>query len=201
MARNVLGGELEPCSFEPLTGFYRDGCCESGGDDDGVHTVCVVMTGEFLEFSRAHGNDLSTPDAGARVPRARPGRPLVPLRVALAGGLRGGHGARRSSSRRRTRARSSGARSPRCRPTRPRPDEHRRRARRTTERDGRVRVRVEPGPKRVRAYLGGTAVVDSTHVRLVWEQPAYPTYYFPLADVRTDLLHADRRDAPITEPG
>jgi len=61
MARNVLGGELEPCSFEPLTGFYRDGCCESGGDDDGVHSVCVIVTDEFLEFSRARGNDLSTP--------------------------------------------------------------------------------------------------------------------------------------------
>ena len=61
MARNVLGTELEPCSFDPLTGFYRDGCCESGGDDEGVHSVCVVMTAAFLEFSRAHGNDLSTP--------------------------------------------------------------------------------------------------------------------------------------------
>ena len=61
MARNVLGGELEPCSLDPLTGFYRDGCCESGGDDDGVHSVCAVMTSEFLEFSRANGNDLSTP--------------------------------------------------------------------------------------------------------------------------------------------
>ena len=61
MARNVLGGELEPCSFEPLTGFYRDGCCDTGGDDEGVHTVCVVMTDEFLAYSRAQGNDLSTP--------------------------------------------------------------------------------------------------------------------------------------------
>jgi len=61
MALNVLGNDLEPCSFDPLTGFYRDGCCESGGDDPGVHTVCAVMTLEFLEFSRAQGNDLSTP--------------------------------------------------------------------------------------------------------------------------------------------
>ena len=61
MARNVLGGELELCSLDPLTGFYRDGCCESGGDDPGVHSVCVVVTDEFLEFSRAQGNDLSTP--------------------------------------------------------------------------------------------------------------------------------------------
>jgi hypothetical protein len=61
MALNVLGGDLEPCGFDPLTGFYRDGCCESGGDDPGVHTVCAVMTREFLEFSREQGNDLSTP--------------------------------------------------------------------------------------------------------------------------------------------
>jgi uncharacterized protein len=61
MARNVLGGELEPCSFDPLTGFYRDGCCETGAEDAGVHVVCAEMTAEFLEFSRAVGNDLSTP--------------------------------------------------------------------------------------------------------------------------------------------
>ena len=61
MARNVLGGELQPCSYQPLTGFYRDGCCESRGDDTGVHSVCAVMTLEFLEFSRSVGNDLSTP--------------------------------------------------------------------------------------------------------------------------------------------
>jgi hypothetical protein len=61
MARNVLGGELEPCGLDPLTGFYRDGCCESGGDDVGVHSVCAVMSDDFLEFSRAQGNDLSTP--------------------------------------------------------------------------------------------------------------------------------------------
>ena len=73
MARNVLGGELEPCSFDPLTGFYRDGCCESGGDDDGVHSVCAVMTGEFLEFSRAHGNDLSTPMPAHGFPGLVPG--------------------------------------------------------------------------------------------------------------------------------
>ena len=58
---NVLGGELEPCSLDPLTGYYRDGCCNTGGDDYGVHTVCAVMTAEFLEFSKAAGNDLSTP--------------------------------------------------------------------------------------------------------------------------------------------
>src|SRR5215467_15916319 len=59
--RNVLGGELEPCSEDPVTGFYRDGCCNTGPEDVGSHTVCVVMTAEFLAFSKAHGNDLSTP--------------------------------------------------------------------------------------------------------------------------------------------
>ena len=61
MARNVLGGELQPCSLDPLTGYYRDGCCNTGAGDDGVHTVCAVMTDEFLAFSKAAGNDLSTP--------------------------------------------------------------------------------------------------------------------------------------------
>lgn len=61
MAQNVLGTELAPCSFEPLTGFYRNGCCDTGGEDTGVHAVCVVMTAEFLEFSRVAGNDLATP--------------------------------------------------------------------------------------------------------------------------------------------
>ena len=59
--RNILGGELVPCSFDPLTGYYRTGCCESRGDDPGVHVVCAVMTDEFLTFSRSVGNDLSTP--------------------------------------------------------------------------------------------------------------------------------------------
>lgn len=58
---NVVGGELLPCSSEPLTGFYRDGCCSTGLEDEGSHTVCTVMTGEFLAFSKAAGNDLSTP--------------------------------------------------------------------------------------------------------------------------------------------
>jgi uncharacterized protein (DUF2237 family) len=61
MAQNVLGGELESCSTDPMTGFYRSGCCDTGGEDVGVHTVCVRMTAEFLEFSKAAGNDLSTP--------------------------------------------------------------------------------------------------------------------------------------------
>jgi uncharacterized protein (DUF2237 family) len=61
MAQNVLGTELVTCSTDPLTGFYRNGCCETGAEDGGVHTVCVVLTDEFLDFSKAAGNDLSTP--------------------------------------------------------------------------------------------------------------------------------------------
>jgi uncharacterized protein (DUF2237 family) len=59
--RNVLGGELEPCSYDPLTGFYRSGCCENRGDDPGMHVVCAVMTDDVLAFSKHVGNDLSTP--------------------------------------------------------------------------------------------------------------------------------------------
>lgn len=58
---NVLGGELEPCSIDPLTGFYRDGTCRTGPQDHGVHVVCAEMTEEFLAFSARVGNDLSTP--------------------------------------------------------------------------------------------------------------------------------------------
>ncbi len=60
-ARNVLGTELRPCSVAPMTGFFRNGCCETSHDDTGLHTVCAVMTADFLAFSRAAGNDLSTP--------------------------------------------------------------------------------------------------------------------------------------------
>ena len=60
-AKNVLGTELQSCSLDPLTGFYRNGCCETGAEDPGMHTVCAVMTAEFLAFSKAMGNDLSTP--------------------------------------------------------------------------------------------------------------------------------------------
>ncbi|WP_426165248.1 DUF2237 family protein [Sandarakinorhabdus sp. DWP1-3-1] len=60
-ARNVLGGELVLCSADPLTGWQRDGCCNTDVNDQGRHTVCAVVTAEFLEFSRAVGNDLSTP--------------------------------------------------------------------------------------------------------------------------------------------
>lgn len=73
MARNVLGGELQPCSTDPMTGFYRDGCCETGGEDVGVHTVCARMTAEFLEFSASAGNDLSTPRPEFGFAGLRPG--------------------------------------------------------------------------------------------------------------------------------
>ncbi len=58
---NVLGEKLEPCSTDPVTGFFRNGCCDTSATDQGSHTVCVVMTAEFLAFSKARGNDLSTP--------------------------------------------------------------------------------------------------------------------------------------------
>ena len=61
MAKNVLGGELELCSAAPLTGFFRDGCCNTNAEDVGAHVVCVRMTEEFLDFSLSQGNDLLTP--------------------------------------------------------------------------------------------------------------------------------------------
>lgn len=60
-SRNVFGGTLETCSTKPMTGFFRNGCCDTGVEDSGSHTVCVVVTEAFLEFSRSKGNDLSTP--------------------------------------------------------------------------------------------------------------------------------------------
>ena len=71
--RNVLGGELEPCSFDPATGFYRDGSCRTGAGDVGVHAVCAVMTEEFLAFSASVGNDLSTPRPEWGFPGLQPG--------------------------------------------------------------------------------------------------------------------------------
>ena len=70
---NVLGGTLEPCGFDPVTGFYRDGTCRTGGQDLGVHAVCAVMTEEFLEFSASVGNDLSTPHPEWGFPGLEPG--------------------------------------------------------------------------------------------------------------------------------
>jgi uncharacterized protein (DUF2237 family) len=64
MAKNVLGGALEPCSADPVTGFYRDGCCNTGADDVGVHVVCAQVDEEFLRFSASRGNDLSSPQPG-----------------------------------------------------------------------------------------------------------------------------------------
>jgi uncharacterized protein (DUF2237 family) len=70
---NVLGGPLAPCSDEPRTGFFRDGRCNTGPEDLGSHTVCAVMTEEFLDFTRARGNDLSTPQPATGFPGLRPG--------------------------------------------------------------------------------------------------------------------------------
>jgi uncharacterized protein len=61
MAKNVLGTDLKPCSVEPLTGWFRDGCCNTGAGDEGLHLVCCRVTKEFLAFSKKVGNDLSTP--------------------------------------------------------------------------------------------------------------------------------------------
>jgi uncharacterized protein len=71
--RNVLGGPLEPCGTEPLTGFYRDGCCTSGPEDVGSHTVCAVVSTDFLALQRDLGNDLTTPRPEYGFPGLRPG--------------------------------------------------------------------------------------------------------------------------------
>jgi uncharacterized protein (DUF2237 family) len=71
--RNVLGSELEPCGTDPLTGFYRDGCCTTGPEDMGSHTICAVVTQEFLEHQQRIGNDLSTPMPQYRFPGLVPG--------------------------------------------------------------------------------------------------------------------------------
>jgi len=71
--KNVLGGTLETCSARPLTGFYRDGCCNTGYEDIGMHTVCTQMTAEFLAFSKKRGNDLSTPSPEMGFPGLKPG--------------------------------------------------------------------------------------------------------------------------------
>ena len=72
-SRNVLGGTLEDCSQRPLTGFFRNGCCDTGPADMGSHTVCAVMTADFLAFSRQSGNDLSTPRPEFGFAGLRPG--------------------------------------------------------------------------------------------------------------------------------
>ncbi len=70
---NVFGEVLKGCSDNPVTGFYRDGCCNSGPDDRGRHVVCVIMTAAFLQFSRDRGNDLSTPRPEFGFPGLKPG--------------------------------------------------------------------------------------------------------------------------------
>ena len=72
-ALNVLGTELVPCSLDPLTGFFRDGCCNTDERDLGLHVVCAQVTREFLEFSRARGNDLVTPRRDLGFPGLQPG--------------------------------------------------------------------------------------------------------------------------------
>ncbi|MCC6775903.1 MAG: DUF2237 domain-containing protein [Hyphomicrobiales bacterium] len=71
--RNVLGDPLEPCAMSPMTGFFRDGCCNTGPEDVGSHTVCAVMTAAFLAFSKSRGNDLSTPMPEFGFPGLKPG--------------------------------------------------------------------------------------------------------------------------------
>jgi len=71
--KNVLGGELAACSLEPRTGFYRDGCCNTGAEDLGLHIVCAQVTAEFLEFARGQGNDLITPQPAFGFPGLKPG--------------------------------------------------------------------------------------------------------------------------------
>lgn len=72
-AKNVLGQPLQSCSTDPVTGWYRNGCCDTGPGDYGVHVVCAEMTAEFLAFSKAHGNDLSTPIPEYEFPGLKPG--------------------------------------------------------------------------------------------------------------------------------
>ena len=72
-ARNVLGTALMPCSADPVTGFFRDGCCNTGEHDHGQHTVCAEMTAAFLAFSLSRGNDLSSPHPEWGFPGLRPG--------------------------------------------------------------------------------------------------------------------------------
>lgn len=71
--RNVLGGAIAPCSSDPVTGFFRDGCCNTSVADVGSHTVCAVMTEEFLAFSKSRGNDLSTPHPEFQFAGLKPG--------------------------------------------------------------------------------------------------------------------------------
>jgi uncharacterized protein len=73
--RNVLGGELEPCGTEPMTGFFRDGCCHTGPEDRGSHTICAIVSADFLAHQAGIGNDLSTPRPELSFPGLHPGDP------------------------------------------------------------------------------------------------------------------------------
>ena len=102
--RNVLGDRLDVCSMKPKTGFFRDGCCNTGREDAGSHTVCAVMTAAFLEFSKSCGNDLSAPMPEFGFPGLEARRPLVlvcaPLARSAGGGLRAPRGLAGYSRRR-----------------------------------------------------------------------------------------------------
>jgi len=86
--RNVLGGKLEPCGIDPLTGFYRDGCCRTGPEDLGSHTICAVVTLAFLEHQRRIGNDLITPMPQYHFPGLAPGDRWCVTCLELAAGAR-----------------------------------------------------------------------------------------------------------------
>ena len=109
---NVLGEPLKPCSFDPMTGFFRDGCCNTGPEDRGRHTVCVRVTAEFLAFSRAARQRPLDPAPGVRLRRPQPRRPLVPLR------RRAGRKPSRPAPHPRSCSPAPTARSPRSRPAR-----------------------------------------------------------------------------------
>ncbi|MEM9895034.1 MAG: DUF2237 domain-containing protein [Bacteroidota bacterium] len=72
-SKNIFGEELIPCSTNPMTGFFRDGCCKTGAFDTGTHTVCAIMTEEFLSFTKSKGNDLTSPIAAYDFPGLKPG--------------------------------------------------------------------------------------------------------------------------------
>jgi uncharacterized protein len=88
---NVIGTELQSCSHDPLTGYYRTGCCENRGDDPGMHVVCCRVTAEFLEFSRRRGNDLSTPMPQYGFPGLQPGDQWCVCAPRWAEALEAGH--------------------------------------------------------------------------------------------------------------
>src|SRR4029077_15736964 len=91
MDRNVLGGPLESCGTEPLTGFYRDGCCRTGPGDVGSHTICAVVSAEFLDYQQSIGNDLSSPAPEYDFPGLGPGdRWCVPTQAWLRAHREGG---------------------------------------------------------------------------------------------------------------